>query len=307
MSKKIDYNMKFRNELNSLNSFIYSVYSAYSKSEQQRDYYMKLFYTLTFTNRTHTLVENSYSFIKNNDLKEQYVNSYTTRSLLMSMIIVNDLYVKLSHDFVTGRLSNKDNTLLNMIINAINKKDTTILLADARYISTFVDASLSFIDATAYEKIALLSALDEKDIDLLSSFNPFFKEEYDHYNVTLDADFFIRQISKWLIGKNALNITLEKSAEFIIDMSYADPDKIDDFIDTLSSFTDNTSKLDEAIATGDIDVIKSILNKFYIDTLSELTDSPNKLEEAIANGDVEFIKQISNKFYEEKENKKLKR
>lgn len=307
MSKKIDYNMKFRNELKSLNSFIYPVYGAYSKSEAQRDYYVKLFYTYTFTNRLHTFVENSYSFIKDKDLRDQYVNSYTTRCSLISMIAVNDLYIKLSHDFATGRLSKENNKLLDMIINAINKKDTTILLADAKYINTFVDASLSFIDATAYEKIALLSSLDENDIKILSNFNPFFKEEYDHYNVTIDADFFIRQISKWLIGEKDLNMTLEKSAEFIIDMSYVDPDKIDSFIDKLSGYTDNPSKLDEAIATGDIDVIKPILNKFYIDTLSELTDSPNKLEEAIANGDVEFIKQISNKFYEEKENKKLKR
>lgn len=270
MSKDIDTNMKIRKELNDLDAVLSMVYGNYSPSEVQRDYLMNYFYVLTFSNKTNYLIENAYANIGNEELKRFYINSYITKVTLVSLIVVNDLYIKLSHDFVTGRLNNENNKLFNMIVKAMDNGETTLLLSNIKFINQFIEASRSFIDATAYEKISLLSSLDEDDILRLSKFNPFFKEEYDHYNVTLDSEFFIRQISKWLNGKKDLNIALEKTAEFIIDICYTDSDRIDAFIDVLMALSDKPSDLEEALSTGDIEVIKPILNSFYQDNRDKI-------------------------------------
>lgn len=263
MKRNSDMNMKVRDELKSINSTISMIYGAQTQSEEQRDFFMDRFYIFTLTFKTRKIFEDIYSNLLNDDLKDYYVNTHTTKIALIVTVIVSDLYIKLSHDFVTGRLTRDNNKLYEMIVTAIKKKDTTLLLSNAKYIRQFIESSCNFANAAAYEKIALLSSLDDNDIETLESFNPFFKEEYDHYNVTLDEEFFIRQISKWENGKKDLNVALEKTAEFIIDMSYTDPDKVDDFVDILASYTDSSSKLDEALATGDIEFIKAILNKFY--------------------------------------------
>lgn len=263
MIKSYDNNMKLRNELNNLNDAVSKLYETYSSSEEQREYLLNSYYNITFTNKNRMFVESVYGNIYGEELKDYYINFYITKITLLSVIIINDLYVKLTHDCVTGELTEEKSKLLNMIVNAIEKNDTNLLLGNPKYISQFIEATCNFYEATAYEKIALLSSLDENDMKTLEKFNPFFKDEYDHYNVTLDEDFFIRQISKWLNGKNDLNVALEKTAEFIIDMCYTDSDKIDSFIDILATYTDNPNELDEALANSDIDAIKTALKAFY--------------------------------------------
>lgn len=262
MKKNYSNNMKLRDELMNLNNTLTMLYGMNAQSAAQRDFLMDRFYIFTFTLKTRKIFEDIYSNLLSEELKDYYVNTYMTKIILFSTVVINDLYIKLSHDFVTGRLTSENSKLLDMIVTAMEKKDTTLLLGNAKYIRQFIEASSSFADASAYEKIALLSSLDENDIQTLENFNPFFEEEFRRYNVTLDEGFFIKQISKWLNGINDLNIALEKTAEFIIDMSYTDPDKIDDFITLLTTYTDET-KLEEALATGDSEFIKGVLNNFY--------------------------------------------
>lgn len=255
--------MVIRNGISSMNDYVSKLCEYNSTNSQQKDYTMNNFYSLYLSNRTNMLASSIYAYLLDENSKDYYTNLYPTKIALYSLVVVGDLYIKLNHDFVTGKLTKENDRLSRMITKAMESKETNMLLSDIKNISKFVQATLEFMDASTYQKIAYLSALDEDDIKILSEFNPFFKEEYDHFNVPLDEDFLIRQISKWLNGNNNIDTSLEKCAEFIIDMSYSDPDKIDNIIDLLASYTDMVSKLEDAIADGNIEFLKGILNTFY--------------------------------------------
>lgn len=257
------WNMLIRNGLVNTHTYLVKACEYQSANEQQKDYIINNFYSLYLSNRTNSFASSMYAYILDENMKEFYIKLYPTKIALYSVLVISDLYIKLNHDFVTGRLNKDGERIFRMITKAMQTRDTNLLLGDIKNVMKFVQASLDFVDASAYQKIAYLSALDEDDIKALIEFNPFFKEEYDHYNVPLDDKFLVRQITKWINGKNNIDTSLEKCAEFIIDMSYSDADKIDDIIDLLASYTDQVTKLEEAISDGDTDFIKGILNTFY--------------------------------------------
>lgn len=262
MKKENDQNKEIRDSLINLNNYVSKLFEGNTPNEYQRDYALNYFYVVTFSGKAQIIAEKTYSFIPDEDLRKKYVNIYATKIILYSSIIVCDLYIKLNHDYILDKLTKENEKLFSMIIKAMEKNDVTMLLSDIKNIKAFVDASINFSEASAYEKIALLGALDEEDIKALSKFNPFFKEEFDHYNIALDEEFFIRQITKWKNGKKDLNVALEKTAEFIIDMSYANPDKIDNIFKSLLNYTDEET-LVNLISTENIEEISKILNEFY--------------------------------------------
>ena len=56
---------------------------------------------------------------------------------------------------------------------------------------------MKYTQASGYTKVLLNKCLNEDDIKLLSSINPFFMEEYEKSNVLVNLDFIKKHIGKW--------------------------------------------------------------------------------------------------------------
>ena len=54
-----------------------------------------------------------------------------------------------------------------------------------------------YAESSGYKKVLLNKCLNKNDVEKLSKVNPFFKEEYDKCNISLDLDFIKKHISKW--------------------------------------------------------------------------------------------------------------
>lgn len=199
--------------------------------------------------------------IQDSAMKQNAINNNIIHIAMVKSVVVLDLYLKLNREYKMGTISENDNKLFERILKAIKNQDFTFLLNDLKTINQYIDATMEFMDASAFSKVEMIKALDEDDIALISTFNSFFEEEYAKYNVEINKDFIMRQINKWINGTKDEELAINKSAEFLIDMFAMDANIEGVLLDILNSNDPDTVM--QAMVDEDVTSIAGYLKTYY--------------------------------------------
>ena len=90
-----------------------------------------------------------------------------------------------------------------------------------------LDSLIEYSDSTGYDKVLFAKCLDNKDVEYLKRFNPFFEEEYIKTNVVVDLNFIKNHIQKWqkCFEFDKL-MSYHKAVDFIFDLNMLDPNTV---------------------------------------------------------------------------------
>lgn len=81
------------------------------------------------------------------------------------------------------------------------------------------DSMKEYNESSGFDKVLFAKCLDEKDVKLLKSINPFFEYEYDKCNVNVDLDFMVKQMEKWQKHfPDDLDISYQRASTFIFEL-----------------------------------------------------------------------------------------
>ncbi|MCH5166664.1 MAG: hypothetical protein J1F35_02105 [Erysipelotrichales bacterium] len=199
------------------------------------------------------------------NMNPQYRELVKSRNILTNQmfqaILVQDLYLKLNRESALDIISDSDRVFFKQILRAIEKNDFSLLLTNRMTINKFLDATFEFMDASAFLKVEMFKCLDEDDLELLSSFNPFFMDEYNTYNVEINQHFMIRQITKWINRFKDEERAINEAAKFLINAFKMFIDINGVYLDILNS--NDPDSVNQAMIDEDLDRVAGYVRKYY--------------------------------------------
>lgn len=110
--------------------------------------------------------------------------------------LITDLYIDRLYKFNFQDLDSCDIGELFELTDLINSNSVDFFF-DIYTVEDSVKSVIDFRDSSAYEKILKIKSLGKNNVNQLVAYNQFFIEDYNKYNVDINEEFFIRQISKW--------------------------------------------------------------------------------------------------------------
>ncbi len=117
------------------------------------------------------------------------------------------LYVKETNDsFAEG--------LLNRLAKCSKLEDLSFMFMTPEAFP-YLEEAMNFKDLSAFEKVLFTKALGKEDMEKLCHFNPFFLEEYQHFNVEVDERFVLRQMKEWMNHTHHFDKTLQVTTDFL--------------------------------------------------------------------------------------------
>ncbi len=125
-----------------------------------------------------------------------------------------EIYVKETNDSFF-----KD--LFELLGNSTALSNIAFSFVDPR-VHPVYEKAMEFDSLSAYKKVLYTKALSEKDVAKLCSFNPFFIEEYVHFNVDVNETFLLRQMKKWMKSFDDFDKTLKETTSFIEQYQHID-------------------------------------------------------------------------------------
>lgn len=221
-------------------------------------YFASLCFTRMFTDNLYERAE----FILG---KGDFAKNISTYTFLLSEFfqatIVSDLYLKYNHALKIGEITEKEQKLLEKTIRAIGDGNFRPLLGDIKTIDPFLEASVEFSEASAIDKIELYKSLDEKDLQLLSSFNPCILDEYKIYNVEITEELLFRHIRKLYNHFNDQDQAIMAVSQFIINLFKENVDLNVCLNGMLNTF--NPDQVMQAILDGDVNSFSAFLSTYF--------------------------------------------
>ena len=90
-----------------------------------------------------------------------------------------------------------------------------------------IESLKEYSDSTGYDKVLFAKCLEKKDVDYLKRFNPFFEEEYNESNVSVDLNFVKNHIEKWQKSFTFdKTLSYHKAVKFIFELNIIEPNTV---------------------------------------------------------------------------------
>lgn len=197
---------------------------------------------------------------------EQKVNEERVRIALMEAVLSKDLYVYLNLINKLQGLEDRELSLFLELKECLEDGTVNSLFINSRSLKYIRKATLSYKEASAFDKVLYVKALDENDINLLSKYNPLFMDEYNHFNVELNNDFLIRQITKWINAFKDENKAYMAAASFICNLYHINKELVNDYLVELSKgYTDDSLvPMIDYFESKNITEIADMVKDFYL-------------------------------------------
>ena len=142
------------------------------------------------------------------------------------------------------------------------KEEINIIYDDNQIFAYMLDSMLSTYMITPLDKVILNKCLVKDDIEYLKSINPFFEDEYNLYNRTVDLDFIIESI-KNVQGEVEEDAEYTYAAENIFKLYKINDEEVYDLMKELyskgASIYSSTNPYSDGIKIRKITITKELL------------------------------------------------
>lgn len=131
-----------------------------------------------------------------------------------------------------------------------------------------LDSMREFNNMSAYKKIILMKSMNEEDNKKLKNINPFYEYEKNKYDIEINKELILSQMSKWE-KSFGFDRSLEETINFIFELNYLNPSNIIKLFSefNIEKYKSEFIKNEETIFFNDIyinkDILKEVLIKEY--------------------------------------------
>lgn len=206
--------------------------------------------------------------IENQHSEEDY-RAYLFTIELIKMVVIQDLYMFLNEKALLKTITTSEKAIFDLLKGCIAKGNYNSLMNDTKTIEDVIAPLFEMLNASALRKVELFKSLSDEDIKLLTSINLFFKEEYDHYNITITKEFLIKHIKIWE-KKEDYETAITKVTNFLIRIFSTNIAEGMKMVYTISDDSDEQEKLLCSLNNHEFDNIALILRKIYDNSKSEI-------------------------------------
>lgn len=182
---------------------------------------------------------------------------------LMETVMLMDLYISLNKKVVTETATTFEINLLNKISTCANKdkKDKyQSLFIDPNVGAKLVQASLDFLDSSAYEKVLSFKCLDAENVYVLTNISPYFTDDLIRYAIDINREFLIKQINKWKFATNEEE-AINAASEFLINAFNMNIDIENLVIDIINQA--ETDDVLQALVDEDVQMLGAFILDYY--------------------------------------------
>jgi hypothetical protein len=157
-------------------------------NELQKDYHVVLFNCATNKDLNKIFSKDSSSWFRN----------LIINVALISTVLLNDTYIHLINKTKYNALTDEEKVILNNILKGTKDNNYKKLFTNSDMLEYMINISNKFIDESALKKVELMKSLNEEDLAILEIINPFYKEEYDAYNININDKFINKHLNIWI-------------------------------------------------------------------------------------------------------------
>lgn len=181
---------------------------------------------------------------------------------LTTLVFAQDIYLDLNHKIKLGSADEDDFSLMTNVSECLSSGEYESLFDDINNIDKIIQKMIDMVDASALRKVELFKSLDDKDIELLSSTNPYFMQEYEHYNIEISKDFLIRHLHIWE-KKTDYETAISLVTKFIMNIYKLRCTEGKKIVDIVCEDEEKKNELLYQLEMNDFDLVAPFVRIFY--------------------------------------------
>lgn len=252
-----DKNMTIRNyfiKITDVGNSIFKQFPDFDLDNLLSKYYISLFNLLS-----NKELYDKYSYLMPN--REKY-HIYIVEIELVILVVIQDLYISLKEKEKLKEITDEEQSMFEILKKCISENNYETLLNEPKTIRKIVAPLIEMLNASALRKVELMKALEDEDIKLLSSINPFFLEEYDHYNISITEEFLIKHIDIWSKKKD-YETAISMITNFLINIFKVNIEDGMKIAYTIINDSEQQTDLLGYLNNGEFDMIAPIVRDMY--------------------------------------------